>query len=53
MLHSGKLTGRNRTWTLNEDVLLVEHGDIPASYVSLLEGVCFVTLYFLMRKVSV
>ena len=38
MLHSRKLTGRNRTWTLHEDVVLVEHGDIPASYVSLLEG---------------
>ena len=28
----------NRKWTLNEDVFPIEHGDFPASYVSLPKG---------------
>lgn len=34
-LHSGKLTMENGHF---EDVFPVEHGEIPASYFSLLEG---------------
>ena len=27
-------------WTLNQDVFLIEHGDIPASYVRNTRGYC-------------
>ena len=36
--YSGKLTWLAGKWTRNEDVFPIEHGDIPASYVSLPEG---------------
>ena len=34
-LHSGKPTKLAGTWTRNEDVFPIEHGDSPASYDSL------------------
>ena len=37
-LHPGELIELVGKWTLNEDVLAIEHGDIPASYVSLPAG---------------
>ena len=36
-LHSGNLTSQWK-WTRIEDVFPIKNGDIPASYVSLLEG---------------
>ena len=47
-----KLTYLARKWTLNEDVLPIKHGDIPASYVGLLEGIqehCFIPMFSFTR----
>ena len=37
-VHSGQLTWLAGNWTRIEDVFPIEHGDIPACYVNLPEG---------------